>query len=446
MPSLIREPNLEPNNIYNFGGMLGKLPDLSSPERYYLSTPFIVGTPTSSITGTITLPTGLQENDIVFILSVSDTDTQNLPTGYTAGQNGVSNSVQYRWSYKRMGATPDTTATNLQSTSSGHIAFAVRGVSTTTVLDATVPSISTSATTGNPNPPAITTVTNNAMVLAFGFIDDVATAATTTAPSGYTLISAFDASGGGTVMAAQTIKSAAGAEDPGAFTVGSIDTWVGATVALRPSEQVITENDTRSGIWSLNAATKAKNTIFVDGFSTYGGWTTVGTGSAHSVSTTQSYSGYSSLYRSAGTGANGIWKSIGTTLARGTFKISAWIYSAANSRTSGSDVIAIVNSSGNGYGVSVSETSIEISTRSNYALQTAIATSSIARTNLVWYKVELVSNSNNTFTANRYDAAGNLINSVNSSANTTYTSFDRVAILGGNPYYIDSIKVERLYR
>ena len=82
---------------------------------------------TQSTTTSITLPTGLQENDLVVIASASDATAQTLPVGYTNGQNG-NQGVQYRWSYKFMGVTPDTTATGLSPTSV-HIAFAFRGVS-----------------------------------------------------------------------------------------------------------------------------------------------------------------------------------------------------------------------------------------------------------------------------------------------------------------------------
>jgi hypothetical protein len=82
---------------------------------------------TQSTTTSITLPTGLQENDLVVIASASDATAQSLPVGYTNGQNG-NQGVQYRWSYKFMGVTPDTTATGLSPTSV-HIAFAFRGVS-----------------------------------------------------------------------------------------------------------------------------------------------------------------------------------------------------------------------------------------------------------------------------------------------------------------------------
>jgi hypothetical protein len=187
-----------------------------------------VGTPTTSATTSITLPTGLQQNDVVVICSVADNVTQNLPTGYTDGQNGSVNTVQYRWSYKFMSSSPETTATGLTS-SSAHIAFALRGVDTTTPLDVSPPS-RTTGLTGTPNPPSITTVTENAMIVACGFLDDDNVAASVTAPSTYTLLTA--AQSGATVMAAYKSTTTPTTDDPAAFG-GGTDAWVGATFALR---------------------------------------------------------------------------------------------------------------------------------------------------------------------------------------------------------------------
>jgi hypothetical protein len=192
--------------------------------------PAIIFVNSSSSTSTsITLPAGLQANDVVIICSMSDDNNQNLPSGYTNGQNGNTNSVGYRWSYKRMGATPDTTATGLSS-GSVHIAFAFRNVNATTILDASSPVIATGGS-GMPNSPSITTVTNGAMVVAMGFLDDDQT--TATAPTNFSLARSANYSNG-TVMAAYRLKSPAGAEDPGAFGGGGTDSWIGATTALRP--------------------------------------------------------------------------------------------------------------------------------------------------------------------------------------------------------------------
>jgi uncharacterized protein YlzI (FlbEa/FlbD family) len=196
----------------------------------------LVGTATSTVAN-LTLPTGLQQNDIVIVASYRDDSTTTLPTGYTAGQQGTSNSVNYRWAYKRMGATPDTTITGMSGTSVIHIAMVFRGVDSTTALDVTSPTVATN-TVGMPNPPSITTVTNNSMIVALGYLDDDVIASAVTAPTNYTLARAeqYGSSGaGGTVMGAYRLTTTFGAQDPGVFGGGGDDSWVAATIALRPA-------------------------------------------------------------------------------------------------------------------------------------------------------------------------------------------------------------------
>ena len=184
----------------------------------------------SSTTGTtITLPAGLLQNDIVVICSMSPSDTTTLPTGYTDGQNGNSNLVRYRWAYKFMPATPDTTATGL-SANTVSIAVAFRGVNTTTPLDVASPAIATNDR-DFPDPPSITTVTNNSMVVAVGFQRQLSTL---TAPTNFTLAATANRTNG-TVAAAYRLKTPAGAENPGVFGPGTLDAEnVAATFALRP--------------------------------------------------------------------------------------------------------------------------------------------------------------------------------------------------------------------
>jgi hypothetical protein len=192
-----------------------------------------VGTPTSTTTTSITLPSGLQQDDIVFIASMADLTTPALPTGYTNGQTGYTNTVGYRWSYKVMGATPDTSASGLSS-SSTHIAFAVRSVDTSVIFDQTASSPATN-TTGMPNPPAITTQSARAKVIAFGFLDDDLVSAVDP-PNDYELIASatYGVPGtGGTVMAAHNSLTKPATTNPSSFGGNGTDSWVATTIALK---------------------------------------------------------------------------------------------------------------------------------------------------------------------------------------------------------------------
>jgi hypothetical protein len=192
----------------------------------------LVGTISDVNVTTIDAPNGLQEGDILFVASHSTSTAQNLPTGFTNGQNGVTNTVQYRWSYKTVGSVPDTTITGL-SASGKHIAFAFRDIDTGNILDVAPPAIS-SGTAGMPNSPSITTVNNDTIVVSIGFLDDDAVQASVTPPVGYVLARAVQATTDpGTLMIAYKVLESVATEDPGAFGGDGTDDWVAATFALR---------------------------------------------------------------------------------------------------------------------------------------------------------------------------------------------------------------------
>lgn len=194
-----------------------------------------VGSSRISDSATLNLPVTLEEDDIVIVASFGDNTAQNLPTGYTNGQNGTINTVNYRWSYKIMGATPDTQVTGL-STDGAHIAICFTGIDVVTPLDVTPPTVSNDggSASGMPDPPAITTVSNDTVIVALGFLDDDAVAPSIVAPNGYNFIVAQeDSSGPGCVMAAYLVTTSAGTYNPGAFAGDGSDNWVGATLALR---------------------------------------------------------------------------------------------------------------------------------------------------------------------------------------------------------------------
>lgn len=193
---------------------------------------FLVGTSinTTQSTGStsITLPTLLLQNDLVFIMSTTNGTTPNLPTGYTAGGSGASGNVGYRWSYKRMGVTPDTTATGL-TTGAITIAFVYRNVNLTTIFDAAA--VTSTGAAGMPNAATRTSTTNNSMFVALGFLGR--DAVTATAPANYTLVRTANYANG-TSMVAQRRLAVAGASDPAAFGGGGDDDWAAVQFALRP--------------------------------------------------------------------------------------------------------------------------------------------------------------------------------------------------------------------
>jgi hypothetical protein len=202
-----------------------------------------IGATSSENSTSITLPSGLAQNDIVIVASMFDAFTgsaPNLPTGYTAGSDSITESLffatwfaTWRWSYKKMGVTPDTTASGLTAQADcAHIALAFRDVDGTTPLDVSPPT-SSIGSSGMPVCPAIT-MANTGVSVIIGFLDDDL-ASDTTAPTGYSLAinKTFGvANTGGTIMAAYKQVSA-GTETPTIFGGTGSDSWSGVTIGLR---------------------------------------------------------------------------------------------------------------------------------------------------------------------------------------------------------------------
>lgn len=210
----------------------------------------IVGTPqsgTNSNGGDVTLTfdgTPAQNDVVVVIGGNGDNDGAGAIGPSTAGytQQALRYDANESFSYgvwtKVLGASPDATVVCQGSTdiaeATVYLSYVLRGVDTTTPMDAT-PTEFDDGTTTTPDPPSITTVTDLAWVIAIaahGWQD-----APTGYPSGYINTvgaGALDSRRMG-IGAATKEVTPAGAENPGTFTLsGSRDAY-SMTVAMRPS-------------------------------------------------------------------------------------------------------------------------------------------------------------------------------------------------------------------
>lgn len=197
-------------------------------------------------TQSINLPSGLQQNDVVFVAQASD-DALSVSGGdggiTTAGYNfihgdGAAATPGRAVAWKRMGASPDTTVVidQLAGTTQSVCIQVFRGIDSTTAIDQTT--VSATGTGFTPNPGSITTVTNNAKVLAIGLLDDDDSRL---GPSnGYRdhitrNSGAASSTVGSTVGMCSQRKTTAGAEDPAILQSPLSDDWAAVTVALRPA-------------------------------------------------------------------------------------------------------------------------------------------------------------------------------------------------------------------
>lgn len=239
----------------------------------------LIGTPqagTDAAGGDVTLTFDVapQEGDVVYLCGGHGGDgtvAGPITSGYTQifFHNTFHSNRDFGVWRKRMGATPDTTVQceggGDAADAVGYSAVVLRGVDATTPEDAAV----TSAVdvTVNPDPPAITTVTDGAWVIPMtgngrGFLASAA-------PSGYANLATAGSGATNAFSEAMATKevATAGSEDPGVFTQDtSVRGWVVATVAVRPASalsstsllatgdgtivDVVNENDAASPLFS----------------------------------------------------------------------------------------------------------------------------------------------------------------------------------------------------
>ena len=188
------------------------------------------------------LPASLSEDDIVVTAGVCDlglSSTWVNTAGWTSLYHHTGGiTVYYDVWYKRMGATPDSTVNIDQQANriTTCVSQAYSGVDTTTAIDNSY-SLS-DGSSGMPNAGSHTTVTNGALRIIIGALDD--DDVTGTAPSGYTNLvtnntGVGDGSTGASIMLASKIAATAGAEDPAAFGGSGSDGWRAIHFALRPA-------------------------------------------------------------------------------------------------------------------------------------------------------------------------------------------------------------------
>lgn len=207
------------------------------------------GSQTISINGTLTggSNTSPSTNDIVIVVyatgSTADRAIGVTTAGYTEEaelySNGTSYDTNLSFSWKRMGATVDTSvvvnATG-NNADAGAVAIHVwRGVNTVTAMDTAV-TTATGTGSGRPNPAAITPVTTGAVIIVAGG-GAAATGATYTASYLSSFVTATSVDTNDAMVGVGYVAWTSGAYDPAVWTGGTTnaaDSWAAVTAALRP--------------------------------------------------------------------------------------------------------------------------------------------------------------------------------------------------------------------
>ena len=182
--------------------------------------------------------------DLVLFFGAESSVNQSAPTGGWTSIPGLGTQPDNddnpdSSAFYKIATGTSETASGLTGTDTTYIMVALRGVDTSTPFD--VNAVQNAASSGLPNSPSITTVTDGCLILSVGIIDDDNVAEQINPPDGYERIKIFDDEGtsgvdvgGNTIAISGKQQFVAGSEDPPAFTGSSTDDHKGYTIALRP--------------------------------------------------------------------------------------------------------------------------------------------------------------------------------------------------------------------
>jgi hypothetical protein len=147
---------------------------------------------------------------------------------------------------------------------------------------------------------------------------------------------------------------------------------------------------------------------------------------------------------------SGGWKKIEKNIDLG-FIFSGWIYRPDKQDAAGKgDRLAVENSTYQAYGFAVDHNSNTawIERRDGKGKQGQPIGSKIPFTpiSLVdqWYRFEFTAELGGKFSLQIYDQSGKLLVNVPTVSDDKYSSFDRVGVHGGFPYYVDNLKIQAL--
>jgi hypothetical protein len=205
-----------------------------------------VGAVTTSTSGSLSLTSltgGLAsapaEDDIVIVVlsgnATSDVDIS--VSGYTEIADLYANAsiidTQLGVYYKIMGGSPDTSVTIPSLTGLRCVVQVWRGIDTTTPQD-TTRTTATKTNSSVPDPPSITTISNDALVV---IASGAGAPGPYTEPSGYSNVSKVGGSSSNALVASK-IKATPGSENPGVWSGADDESFLSCasvTMAFRPA-------------------------------------------------------------------------------------------------------------------------------------------------------------------------------------------------------------------
>jgi hypothetical protein len=190
---------------------------------------------------------------------------------------------------------------------------------------------------------------------------------------------------------------------------------------------------------------KEPTVVFHDTFDTFADWQQYRNGNISQSTDISPHTGTLCLKKDSNNDPNGGFKKIGRSIGLG-FVFSGWVYSPAKRAGGQSDRLAIEDSDFNGYGFSVNHDSntVWIERRDKGEARVSVSKVSFDPPTDQWYQFKLYVKAGGRLELRLCDSAGKELLNVPSVSDEQYSSFNRVAVHGGFPYYVDELKIQTL--
>jgi len=182
-------------------------------------------------------------------------------------------------------------------------------------------------------------------------------------------------------------------------------------------------------------------TVFMDDFGSFAGWEQYLEGRVSHSKEVRPHTGQFCLKKEHKNDPHGGYKIIGRSIGLG-FIFSGWIFRPSGQPGGKGDRVGIENMEFNGYGFSVAHGTnfAAIERRDNGRPSDISKRINFNPPQNSWYQFEFHSSSDGKFALYLNNSQGDRLLGI-SAVDSKYNQFDRIVIHGGQPYYIDDIKI-----
>jgi hypothetical protein len=198
-------------------------------------------------------------------------------------------------------------------------------------------------------------------------------------------------------------------------------------------------------LWLISLYRQKDKVVFSDSFDTFCGWVQYDENGIISHTSDVSHTGRFCLKKDGEGDPSGGFRQIGRSISPG-FLFSGWIYRPDRRTRGNGDRIAIESEQGNGYGFTVAHFQDQIWIEKRTGGNPSDLSPRLAFTppRGQWYQFQFCVRTGGKLGLRIYDAWGSKLHSIGGISDDSYCSFDRVAVRGGFPYYVDDLRVELL--